>query len=442
MPTSVEVKLPEKLQFLFSPHRYKVPWGGRGSAKSWSVARALLVLGTVRPLRILCAREIQRSLRESVHQLLKDQISELGLDGHYRCLDTEIRGTKHSTLFMYAGLQAHTAQSIKSYEGVDIVWVEEGQTVPKRSWDILVPTIRKPGSEIWITMNPELRTDYSYEHFVAKPPPGAMVVQVNHNDNPWFSPELEAERAHAQATMDAEDYANIWEGAPRGSVQGTIFGRQMKMLRALDRIGRVPPRQALALNAFLDLGSSTGNATAVWLHQQYGSAHHFVKYLSAEGQGLRYFWDEMEAYRLMHKLKWGTIYLPHDGRANLQAAELVNRVEIMEALAKEANVAVTVESVPRVSDLGAAIDVTRERMIDSYIDETECADGVRSLDHYRYKWMEESQTYSRQPEHTAASNGADAYRQWATGYAQPMAPSGAAGGGHQTRGGGYVKGGY
>lgn len=401
----MEVEIPEKLGFLFEPARTKVAWGGRGSAKSWSFARALLVLGAAKPLRILCAREVQRSLRESVHQLLKDQIRDLGLGDHYRILDTEIRGTKKDTLFMYAGLQAHTAMSIKSYEGVDIVWVEEAQTVPKRSWDILVPTIRKPGSEIWLSMNPELKSDYAYSQFVASPPPGAIVQQVNYNNNPWFSRELEDERLHAKATMDEEDYQNIWEGKPRGSVQGSIFGRQMAIMRKLGRIGKVAPRKHLALNAFMDLGSSVGNATAVWLHQQYGAAHLFPKYIAEEGQGLRHFWTEMESYRLKHDLRWGSIYMPHDGAANLQGAELVNRVQIMEAMALEAKVEVQVVAVPRTSDLGAAIDITRQKMVDAYIDEEECSDGIFALDHYKYKWNEESQTFSRQPQHTSASNG-------------------------------------
>jgi phage terminase large subunit len=437
----IELELPEPLGFLFEPHRYKVAWGGRGSAKSWSFARALLVIGATKPLRILCAREIQRSLRESVHQLLKDQIKELNLGAHYRVLDTEIRGAKTDTLFMYAGLQAHTAMSIKSYEGVDIVWVEEGQSVPKRSWDILLPTIRKPGSEIWVSMNPELATDEPYQRFIANPPPNARVVQMNYADNPWFTAENEAQRLHAEQNSDPEDYRNIWLGQPRTSVSGSIFGRQMSIMRKLGRIGKVPPRRQLALNAFLDLGSSVGNATAVWLHQQYGAAHHFVKYWDATGQGLRYFWNLMDAWRRENELRWGTIYLPHDGRANLQGAELINRVEIMESLAAEAKVGVEVVAVPRVTDLGAAIDVTREKMTDAYIDETECADGIRALDHYKYEWIEAEQRYSRQPAHTWASNGVDAFRQWATGYSPSGVPEGERRG-YESRGGSLIRGAY
>lgn len=439
MPASVEIEFPAKLRFLFEPSRYKVAWGGRGSAKSWSFARALLVLGTIRPLRILCARQVQRSLRESVHQLLKDQIRELDLEDHYRILDTEIRGKRHDTLVMYAGLQGHTVQSIKSYEGVDVVWIEEGQSVPKRSWDILIPTIRKPGSEIWISMNPELKTDDTYQRFIESPPPDSKVVQVNYIDNPWFGAEMEAERAHAEATTDPEDYKNIWLGEPRGSISGSIFGRQMSIMRSLGRIGRVNVKKELAVNTFWDLGSSTGNATAIWLHQRYGAADHFVKYLSDTGHGMRHFWDLLEAYREKHGFRWGVHHLPHDGRANLQGAELINRVEILESLGLERYGALDVVAVPRVTDLGAAIEITRRRMTDAYLDEDECAEGIKALDRYRYEWIEAAQAWSRQPYHDQWSNGADSFRQWAVGYQPEGAPATA---GYENASGGFVKGGY
>lgn len=128
----VRIEFPVKLRGLFEPRRFKVLYGGRGGAKSWSVAMALLVLGSNRPLRILCAREVQKSMRDSVHRLLSDQIAALGLGGFYDVLDTEIRGA-NGTLILFAGLQSHTVDSIKSYEAIDIVWVEEAQSVSARS---------------------------------------------------------------------------------------------------------------------------------------------------------------------------------------------------------------------------------------------------------------------------------------------------------------------
>ena len=123
-------------------------WGGRGGGKSHSVAAALLAMAASKKMRILCAREVQKSMRDSVHRLLKDQIERLGLGGFYLVLDNEIRG-QNGSLFVFAGLQSHTVDSIKSFEGVDIVWVEEAHSVSKKSWDVLIPTIRKDGSEIW-----------------------------------------------------------------------------------------------------------------------------------------------------------------------------------------------------------------------------------------------------------------------------------------------------
>ncbi|HCG0247565.1 TPA: phage terminase large subunit, partial [Pseudomonas aeruginosa] len=116
--------------------------GGRGGGKSHGVAQVLLDMGARKPLRILCAREIQKSMRDSVHRLLRDYIVKLGLTEFYEVLDTEIRG-RNGTLFLFSGLQGHTVDSIKSFEGVDIVWVEEAQGVCKKSWDVLIPTIRK-----------------------------------------------------------------------------------------------------------------------------------------------------------------------------------------------------------------------------------------------------------------------------------------------------------
>jgi phage terminase large subunit len=176
--------LPYKLKRLFEAARYKVIYGGRGSAKSWGVARALLILGTWKPTRILCTREFQNSLPESVHRLLTDQVAGLGLSDFYTVQKNMITG-RNGTVFVFAGLK-HNISKIKSFEGFDRVWVEEGQTVSRHSWDVLIPTIRRPGSEIWVTLNPDLEEDDTYQRFVVRPLPGSIVQPVNWRDNPWF----------------------------------------------------------------------------------------------------------------------------------------------------------------------------------------------------------------------------------------------------------------
>jgi phage terminase large subunit len=205
----VKVALPEAFQFLTEPARYKVAYGGRGSAKSWSVARVLCLLAASKPVRILCARELQSSIRDSVHRLLADQIDALNLSARLEVQNAEIRGVNGS-LFIFEGLR-HNTTKIKSMEGIDICWVEEAERVSEDSWKILVPTIRKPGSEIWVTFNPEQETDPTYTRFVKNPPPDAIVRKVNHDQNPWFPIELRKEMEY-DYKVDPDSAAHIWGG--------------------------------------------------------------------------------------------------------------------------------------------------------------------------------------------------------------------------------------
>ena len=174
----MNAQFPAALEPLFGPCRYKFVKGGRGSGKSWGVARALLIQGAQAVHRVLCTREVQKSIKQSVHQLLRDQVQALGLGAFYEVLETEIRG-QNGTRFYFAGLSDMTAESLKSYEGIDVVWVEEGQNTTKRSWTILIPTIRKHDSEIWVSFNPELESDETYERFVTKPPPGCRRRKIS-----------------------------------------------------------------------------------------------------------------------------------------------------------------------------------------------------------------------------------------------------------------------
>jgi phage terminase large subunit len=154
----LDIQIPEKAAFLFEPYDFKVLYGGRGSAKSHSVARALLALGAQRTLRIVCVREVQKNIADSSYKLLKDLIRDLDLGSDYNVRANDIQG-RNGTEFIFRGLGNMTAEGIKSLEGADIVWVEEARTVSANSWDFLVPTVRKDGSEIWITYNPDQEDD-------------------------------------------------------------------------------------------------------------------------------------------------------------------------------------------------------------------------------------------------------------------------------------------
>jgi PBSX family phage terminase large subunit len=214
-------QLPFSLACLHQDSRYKVLHGGRGSAKSWSVARVLLIRGTEQPLRILCAREFQNSLADSVHRLLADQIELLQLSGFYRVKKEVIIGA-NGTEFRFAGLRHHISK-IKSFEGFDIVWVEEGQTVSKNSFDVLIPTIRKAGSKIGVTLNPDLEEDDAWQRFVVGPSRADAIVQaVNWMDNPWLTDELRAEKDHLKA-LDLDAYENVWGGRCRSHVENALW---------------------------------------------------------------------------------------------------------------------------------------------------------------------------------------------------------------------------
>lgn len=300
-------EFPEKLQFLFEPHRYKVSYGGRGSAKSWSYARALLIQGATKPLRIGCFREVQKSIKDSVHKLLGDQIAALNMGWHYEVLDHEIRAHNGGEI-LFSGLSSHTVDSIKSYEGLDIAWVEEAHAVSKKSWNVLIPTIRKDGSEIWASYNPELETDETHQRFAVHTPDDCVLAFVNYSDNPWFPAVLEKERLHAKATMPLSEYENIWEGKCKPAVAGAIYYEEVAKAEAEKRICNVPYDPMLKVHVVFDLGWN--DAMAISLVQKHTSELRIIEYIETSHKTLDY-------YSVMLKekhLNWGTMYLPHDGR--------------------------------------------------------------------------------------------------------------------------------
>ncbi len=218
------VSLPRAFDGLFQPSRYKAYFGGRGSAKSHSFATALLLAGGESPLRILCAREVQNSIKDSVKQLLDDKIAALDLGGFYTSLRDEIRGA-NGTQFIFAGLGKMTTDQIKSVEGVDRAWVEEAQTISAKSLEILVPTIRKAGSELWFSWNPRSASDPVDQRFRGMTTPDDSVIEkVNYTENPFFPKELEAERQFDRE-QKPERYGHIWLGEYEPTAVGAIWTR-------------------------------------------------------------------------------------------------------------------------------------------------------------------------------------------------------------------------
>jgi phage terminase large subunit len=222
----INVEIPEAFSELFRPHRYKVFYGGRGSAKSHSIATALILQGYEQKLRILCAREYMMSIADSVHRLLCDKIYELKLHNFYTITKTSIVGA-NGTNFMFKGLHM-SPQEIKSTEAIDRCWLEESQNVSNYSFEILIPTIRKENSEIWMSFNPNSIEDPVYSRFVLNPPPDTYVRRVNFDENPFFPEVLKKEAAHSQST-DLEAYSHIWLGEPRKIAESVIFNKRIQV---------------------------------------------------------------------------------------------------------------------------------------------------------------------------------------------------------------------
>lgn len=333
-PRKVDItaEFPSSLNFLFAKHQYKVARGGRGSGKSWAFSRALLILG-MQPrkfgrdqdkLRILCAREVQLSIKQSVHKLLKDQIDRLELGHFYTVLDTEIRGI-NGTEFAFTGLSSLTVDTIKSYEGVDICWVEEGQAISKRSWEILDPTIRKKGSEIWISYNPELETDETHQRFTVNCPRTCRNVLVNWRDNPWFNDLMDQKRLRCKE-ITPDDYENIWEGKCRPAVAGAIYHKQIQEAEINRRICNVPYDPMLKVHIVLDLGWE--DSLAAGLVQRHASEIRIIEYLEANQTKLDAFFHEIR----LRGYNWGKVWLPHDGFAKTLNADGKSTEDILKSL--------------------------------------------------------------------------------------------------------------
>ena len=395
-------EIPEAFEGLLEPHRYKVFYGGRGGAKSQTFAIVLLLLGMQKPIRVLCAREVQKSIKDSVKRLLDDEISRLGLGGFYTSLEAEIRGA-NGTLFVFYGL--HNMSSLKSMKGLTHCWVEEAESISDRSLDILRPTIREPGSEIWFSFNPEHVHSPIWQQFIMGRPDDALVKKVTWRDNPWFPAVLDEERRHCLAS-DPDKYDWIWEGNPRMVAEGSYYGRLLQAAEEGGRIGRVPAEPNLLVNTAWDLGM--GDSTAIWFFQHLPVGHmgewRFIDYYEASGEGLMHYAEVLakKGYR------YGVHIAPHDiavrelgtGRSRIETAR---QMGLNFTVAKQLPLMDGIEAARQV--LGAA-----------WFDRDKCAKGLNCLYGYRREYDDARACFRESPLHDWSSHGADAFRYAAVGY--------------------------
>ena len=216
------MKLPRYAQtFIKGTYRYRCLYGGRGSAKSQTIATLLLLRGASSKIRVLCLREIMESIADSSHKLLKDIVSDNpNLSAHYTVTQNAIRGI-NGTEFIFKGLRYNITE-IKGTQGIDIAWVEEAANVSENSWQMLIPTIREENSEIWISFNPETEDSSTYQRFIASPPKNALVMKINHDSNPFF-PQVLRDEMENDRERDYSKYLHIWEGELKQNTDAQVF---------------------------------------------------------------------------------------------------------------------------------------------------------------------------------------------------------------------------
>jgi phage terminase large subunit len=394
----LELDFPEKLDFLFEPARYKILYGGRGSGKSWGVARALIARAVQEPIRVLCARELQNSIHDSVITLLADQIKAMGLESFFDIQRTAIYG-KNGSEFSFAGLK-HNITSIKSFEGVNICWVEEGQSVSKTSWEVLIPTVRKPDSEIWITFNPDLDTDETYKRFVVNPPANAQIRKVNWSDNPWFPDVLKNELEELKS-KDQDSYLNIWEGHTRQMLDGAVYANELRKAQEENRIRDFIVDKSIVVNTFWDLGWA--DMTSIWFVQTIpGGEVRVIDFYQNCQKTIDHYVHVLQDKGYVYKDWW----LPHDAENKNMTGKSVK--DILQTMGKPVRIT------PKLS-VADGINAARTLLNRAFIHESNCADGLQNLRHYRYDVDPNTKMFSNTPLHDQHSHAADAWRYVAVG---------------------------
>ena len=449
----MDIEFNEKLEFLFKPARLKISYGGRGGGKTDGYAIALIILAMQRKLRILCLREIQNSIEESVKETIEGYIHHYGLEGFFDIKDKSITCIITGSRFIFSGLR-YKINSIKSLAKIDIAWVEEANNASKTSWEKLMPTIRGKhesspdglggpfglGPEVWISFNPELDDDETYDRYIIKKEQYApdwiasevsieqqnwfrnaqpdhlsaedrakfeeierkryaYVVKINYYDNKWFPPDL---RREMQLLKDNNPikYLEIYEGYTKQTLDGAIYADELRQVLSECRRKKVKYDPFKPVYTFWDLGHS--DRTAIWFIQRVGMEYNIINYYENRLKKLPHYLEYMKSLGY----NYGTVYQPHDADNETLAARSIAN------LTRAAGFKVIV--VQRPSKKVVGINAARTVFELCNFDEENTKDGWQCLSRYAYKVNEETGNFSREPDHdTPWSHGADAFQTFA-----------------------------
>jgi phage terminase large subunit len=395
---------------LLSPARYKGAWGGRGSGKSHFFGEKLIEDCLAEPgesgegMRAVCIREVQKDLAQSSKLLIETKLRAMGLyDAQGFRVFKDVIQTPGDGLMIFKGMNEYTSESVKSLEGFKRAWWEEAQTASLTSLNLLRPTIRAPGSELWFSWNPRRRTDpVDVMLRGAEKPTGSVVVRANWRDNPWFTPELEQERIDC-LRMQPEQYDHIWEGGYVTALAGAYYSALLQKAKEEGRIGFYPADPLMTIRLFVDIGGTgaRADAFALWAMQFIGREIRVVNYYEAVGQPIdaHVAWCRSQGYSPDRAQFW----LPHDGATQ----DKVYDVSYESALRKAGY---TVTVVPNQGKGAAAARIERTRVTFPQIRFHEATtDAGRAALGWYHEKRDEERGIGLGPEHDWSSHGSDAF---------------------------------
>ena len=388
---------------LLHPARYKGAWGGRGSGKSHFFAELLIEDSLRIPgMRAACIREVQKSLKQSSKRLIEDKLQayNLGEKAGFKVY-REVIETPGDGIIIFTGMQDHTADSIKSLEGFDRAWIEEAQSLSSRSLELLTPTMRKEGSEIWASWNPHRPTDAIDQLLRGEnKPTGAVVVNANWRDNPWISSVLLQEKDDC-LRLTPDRYGHVWEGHYATVLEGAYYAQHLANASLEGRIGFFGKDPLVKVHAFWDIGgtSKKSDATAIWVVQYIGEEVRLIDYYEAVGQPFESHvnWLRNRGY------EDALCVLPHDGRKH----DMVYKVT-PEGFLHDAGF--SVDTIPNqgAGAVMARIEAAR-RMFPSCRFHDENTKGGREALGWYHEKRDEARNMGLGPDHDWSSHGADAF---------------------------------
>jgi phage terminase large subunit len=420
--TTLRIETAKVFKPLLVPSRYKGVWGGRGSGKSHFFADSLVEDCLAEPgdsngegLRSVCIREVQKDLAQSSKLLIESKLAYYKLsdkDGFKVYRDSI--ATPGDGLIIFKGMNDYTADSIKSLEGFKRAWWEEAQTATGHSLNLLRPTMRATGSQLWFSWNPRRKSDPIDVMLRGEEvPTGSTIVRANWDNNPWFTAELEQERLDC-IRMQPEQYDHIWEGGYVSVIEGAYYAKDIVRAKSENRIGRVAADPLMTIRLFVDIGGTGARADAftIWAAQFIGKEIRVVNYYEAVGQPLatHLAWLRENNYTPDKAQIW----LPHDGSSNDKVFDVS-----YESALRDAQYTVTVVPNQGKGAAKARIEAARRLFPAMWFNAETTQAGIDALGWYHEK-KDDNRNIGLGPEHDWSSHGADSFGLMCVAYEEPI----------------------